>query len=102
VTLTPADFSRDPNAGQLPGVRVVPAVGVEDGEPSAERRALGSGEPGVVTDRSRPSLAVTKHPDCLHVTGQPCDVDLAAWLEMDEPVEFEPPVIGLGLRAVDL
>ena len=81
MTMTAAEFNRAPSA--------------------VKRHVLDSGEPVVVTDRSKPSVVVLGYDDYVAMTGQPLITDMAAWLEMDEDIEFEPPTIGLGLREVD-
>jgi len=82
VSMTAAQFNRAPSA--------------------VKRLVIQGGEPVVVTDRDRPSVVVLSYDAYLAMSGQPLITDMAAWLEMDEDIDFEPPTAGFGLREVDL
>ena len=67
--------------------------------PSQVKRAA-EDEPVVITEHSRPSFVLLTYAEYQRLLRTPAD--LAAWLEMDEEVEFEIEPAGLDVRPANL
>jgi len=81
---------------------IMPAT-VFNREPSAvKRQVFASDEPVLVTDRDEPSLVVMRYTDYVELKRQAAIPDLADWLQLDAEIDVEIPVMGFGLRPVDL
>jgi len=67
--------------------------------PSQVKRAA-EDEPVVITEHSRPSFVLLTYAEYQRLLRTPGD--LAAWLEMDEEIEFEIDPIGLDIRPANV
>jgi len=63
---------------------------------------VASGEPVVVMQRSTPSVVVMTYENYLDLVERPRITDMAAWLRMEEDIDFEPARLNFDLRAADL
>lgn len=67
--------------------------------PSHVKRAAAE-HPVIITEHNRPSFVLLSYAEYERLQGAPAN--LAAWLEMDDDIDFEMEPIGIDVRPAEL